>query len=86
MTELRHTGWESLEQTQGSRPSTGTLVTRQAAPTLGVLVQGAGWGAHATVAPLPQRPTLHLGEPALLSSALLVHSLDWLRETRRRYR
>lgn len=47
-------------------------------PTLGVLVQGAGWGAHAAVAALPHGQTLHLAEAALLAHAFLVHALHWL--------
>lgn len=46
--------------------------------TLGVLVQGTGWRAHAAVAALPHGQSLHLAEAALLAHAFLMHALHWL--------
>ena len=48
--------------------------------TLWVLVQRTGGGAHAAVSALSHRQTLHLTEAALLTHALLMHSLHRLWE------
>lgn len=76
LTHVSHSQHDTLRHTGLDEIAPDTIHFRK--PTLGVLVQGTGWGAHAAVAALPHGQPLHLAEAALLTHALLVHALHWL--------